>query len=85
MAAQSLLDNLLYTRLPHLSPSVDPGAVITAGATEIRTSFPPEAITGIVTAYLSGLQGVYAMVIALSGAASLMAMLNRWQKLKFGK
>ncbi|MCJ1314111.1 hypothetical protein MMC25_007791 [Agyrium rufum] len=81
ITAQSLLDNLLYTGLPSLAPTVSPAAVINAGATEIRTSFPPEAVPGVVDAYLHGLRGIYILVIAFTGAATLAAMANRWQKL----
>ena len=85
MTAQSLLDNLLLTSLPYLAPSVNPQAVLGAGATEIRSSFPPDAVPGVVDAYLKGLRAVYIMIIAFAGAATLAAMANRWQKLNLEK
>ena len=81
VAAQSLLDNRLFTSLPALAPSVDPATVIRAGATEIHSSFPSDAVPGIVAAYLSGLRAVYIMVVAFAGAATFAATTNRWQKL----
>lgn len=60
---------------------MDPAAVIQAGATEIHSSFPADDVPGIVGSYLHGLRAVYVMVIALSGAATFVAMMNRWQKL----
>ena len=76
---------MLLTSLPSLAPTVNPQAVITAGATEIRSSFPPDVVPGIVDAYLKGLRAVYIMVIAFAGAATLAATANRWQKLKLEK
>lgn len=83
--AQSLLDNLLLTSLPSLAPSVSPQAVLGAGATEIRSFFPPDAVPGVVNAYLKGLRAIYVMVIAFAGAATLTATANRWQKLNLEK
>ncbi|KAL8748296.1 MAG: hypothetical protein Q9184_007419, partial [Pyrenodesmia sp. 2 TL-2023] len=80
-AAQSMLDNALLTSLPTLAPGVDPKAVIQAGATEIRSTFAPDAVPGIVEAYLEGLQAVYILVIAFTGAAVLAAAMNRWERL----
>ena len=82
-AAQSILDNTLLANLPDLAPSVDPHAVIQAGATEIRSTFAADAVPGIVKAYLEGLRGVYILVIAFTGAGTLAAATNRWEKLSF--
>jgi len=71
--------------LPSLAPTVDPETVIKAGSTEIRSSFPPNAVPGVVDAYLSGLRAVYTIVIAFAGAATLAAAANRWQKLNLKK
>lgn len=84
-AAQSILDNLLLTNLPDLAPTVDPEAVIQAGATEIRSTFAANAVPGIVEAYLRGLRAVYIMVVAFTGAATLAAATNRWEKLSLKK
>ncbi|KAL8822870.1 MAG: hypothetical protein Q9191_006405 [Dirinaria sp. TL-2023a] len=84
-AAQSVLDNILFTGLPSRAPNVNPKAVILAGATEIRTTFHPDDVAGIVDAYLHGVRAVYIMIIALSGAGTLMAMANRWQRLALTK
>ncbi|KAL9597090.1 MAG: hypothetical protein Q9219_005373 [cf. Caloplaca sp. 3 TL-2023] len=79
--AQSILDNLLLTNLPRLAPTVDPRAVIQAGATEIHSTFAVEAVPGIIESYLKGLRAVYIMVNALTGASALAAAANKWEKL----
>ncbi|KAL8707510.1 MAG: hypothetical protein Q9225_007740 [Loekoesia sp. 1 TL-2023] len=84
-AAQSILDNLLLTNLPKLAPTVDPRAVIEAGATEIRSTFAADIVPSIVEAYLKGLRSVYVMIIAFTGAATIAAATNRWDKLNLKK
>lgn len=71
--------------LPELAPNVDPQAVIQAGATEIRSTFAADAVPGIVEAYLKGLRAVYIMIIAFTGAATLAAAANKWEKLSLKK
>jgi len=85
LTAQSLLDNLLLSSLSSLAPTVDPQTVVRVGATEIRSSFPPDTVPGIVDAYLQGLRSIYMMIIAFAGVATLAAMANRWQKLNLEK
>lgn len=80
-----MLDNLLLSNLPVLAPTVDPKAVIQAGATEIRSTFAADAVPGIVEAYLEGLRAVYILVIAFTGAAALAAATNRWERLSLKK
>ena len=80
-----MLDNLLLTNLPELAPSVDPQAVIQAGATEIRSSFAADSVSGIVEAYLRGLRAVYILVIAFTGTATIVAATNKWQRLNLKK
>ena len=77
-----MLDNTLLTSLPTLSPTVDPEQVIQAGATEIRSHFAPDAVPGIVKAYLKGLRAVYILIIAFTGAAAVAAASNRWERLR---
>ncbi|CAD6582685.1 MAG: hypothetical protein ASARMPRED_001033 [Alectoria sarmentosa] len=84
-AAQSILDNLLLKHLPELAPTVDPQAVIQAGATEIRATFAADAVPGIVQAYLKGLRAVYVLIIAFTAAATLAAAANRWERLSLKK
>lgn len=83
-AAQSMLDNSLLKHLPTLAPNINPKAVIQAGATEIRTTFPND-VPGIVQAYLEGLRTVYILIIAFTGAAAVAAGMNRWGRLKLEK
>ncbi|KAL8905377.1 MAG: hypothetical protein Q9171_006688 [Xanthocarpia ochracea] len=81
-AAQAAFVNTLIRRLPVTAPGVQPGAVLRAGATELRKTFPPEQIGGILEAYVSGLRVVFALSTALIGVSFLCSLMPRWEKLK---
>lgn len=80
-AGQSAFQNVLLQRLP-LYTGIDPQTIISVGTTEIRTSFPPEAIPGILHAYMDGLKVAYAIAIASAGLAVFVAAGNKWMNLK---
>ncbi|KAI4288898.1 MAG: hypothetical protein L6R35_001843 [Caloplaca aegaea] len=81
-AAQAAFVSTLIHRLPVTAPGVQPGAVLRAGATELRKTFPPEQIGGILEAYVSGLRVVFALSTALIGVSFLCSLMPRWEKLK---
>ncbi|KAF2151726.1 major facilitator superfamily protein [Myriangium duriaei CBS 260.36] len=83
-AAQSILDNVLIHVLRG-DNRVDARAVIKAGAGNFRSAFPPDVVPTIVDAYLSGMRGVYVMIIALAGVATLATMVYKWEKLNNSK
>ncbi|KAH8896158.1 MFS general substrate transporter [Thozetella sp. PMI_491] len=80
-AAQCAFDNTLISTLPSLAPGVDVGLVLRTGATEIRSVFPPEQVSGILLAYLAGLKVVWAIAIACSGCGFVVSLLGSWEKL----
>lgn len=77
-----MLSNILLSRLPSTAPGVDPLTVIATGATEIRNVFPPDAVPGIVQAYLYCLRAVFLIVTAYAGVAVFFAVGNRWERLR---
>ncbi|EER29954.1 Major Facilitator Superfamily protein [Coccidioides posadasii C735 delta SOWgp] len=81
-AGQSVLSNLLLSKLPSLAPNVDPLSVIVTGATEIRSAFPADVVPGIVEAYLYCLRAVFLIVTAYAGVAVFFAVANKWERLK---
>lgn len=81
-AAQAAFANTLVKRLPITAPNVEPRAVLAAGATNIRATFPPEQIQGILEAYVSGLEVVFALSTGLVGMSVLFAVMPRWEKLR---
>ena len=75
-AGQSAFSNKLRSTVKENAPSVDPARVVLTGATEIRTTFPPQALPGILRSYLAGLRVVFALGIALGGVAVVIAVLS---------
>ncbi|KAJ5435511.1 Major Facilitator Superfamily protein [Penicillium cf. griseofulvum] len=81
-AGQSVLSNILLSKLPSMAPGVDPLSVIATGATEIRNVFSADAVPGIVQAYLYCLRAVFLIVTAYAGVAVFFAISNKWERLR---
>ena len=80
-AGQTAFANILLKKIPLYVPSIDPQSVLAVGATQIRTAFPPEIVSGIINAYMDGLRGSFALAIACAGIATLVGAGAKWVKL----
>ncbi|KAK2010850.1 major facilitator superfamily transporter [Colletotrichum eremochloae] len=80
-AAQSGFLITILKEVAENVPSVDPALVALTGATQIRTAFPPEAVPGVIQAYMEGLKIAFALAIAGAGVAFLLSLGSRWSKL----
>ncbi|KAK4624090.1 putative efflux pump gsfJ [Fulvia fulva] len=80
-AAQAAFSNQLIKTLPRTAPDVAPDMVIATGATELRHVFAPSQVTGILEAYVVGLQAVWAVAVGITGLAVLFSLCSRWQRL----
>lgn len=80
-AAQGSLVAKLISELPNKAPSVNPAAVVAAGATGIRGVFPEDVIPGILESYLSGIKVAFAIMIAGAGFATVTSVIGKWNKL----
>lgn len=63
---------------------IDKGALILTGATNIRQAFSAQEIPIVVDGYMHGLKVVFALCIASTGIATMVALGSRWNKLKQG-
>ena len=63
------------------APGVDPQEVILTGATQIRSTFPHDQVAGIVFAYMAGVKVTFALVVALTGFACVLAVLVPWRRI----
>lgn len=81
-AAQAGFANTLISRVMITEPTASPMLVIATGATELRTVFSADQIEGILVAYLDGLKVAFALAIATSGLAFLVAFTPKWMSLK---
>ncbi|KAL1838443.1 hypothetical protein VTJ49DRAFT_2666 [Mycothermus thermophilus] len=80
-AAQSAFVNRMLIRLVMSAPEVDPFALLSTGATQIRDVFPPDQIPGILVAYMAGIKLALALAIAASGTACVVGMLGHWRRI----
>jgi hypothetical protein len=80
-AAQSVFGNTLLRRIRETAPEISPALVLSAGASELRNIFPANALPGILTAYMDGIKGGFAVATALLAVSFLLALLAKWERL----
>ena len=80
-AGQSAFANSLLKRLPVTAPGIESYQVIATGATELRDKFPIVALPGLLQAYMSGLEIMFAVTIASAGIATLASFFSERGKL----
>ncbi|KAJ3455819.1 hypothetical protein MRS44_017301 [Fusarium solani] len=51
------------------APGVNPLQLLATGATEVRATFPGDQLNGILSAYMSGIKGAFAVGIGRVGLA----------------
>ncbi|EFQ35304.1 major facilitator superfamily transporter [Colletotrichum graminicola] len=80
-AAQAAFVNTIIDTIPSSAPAVDPITVIDTGATQIRTMFPADQVSGIVLAYMSGIKAAFAISIGATGLACIISLFCRWKRI----
>ncbi|KAF5859014.1 hypothetical protein ETB97_003505 [Aspergillus alliaceus] len=81
-AAQSVFGNVLTRRIQQTVPGLPPSAVMSAGASNIRTIFSPAQLSSILTAYIDGVKGTFAVATALLAMSAPLALLPKWERLR---
>jgi hypothetical protein len=81
-AGQVAVANTLTRRLSATAPNVDPNAVVIAGVSQIRQTFSPQDMPGIILAYMDGLKVAYTIAISCAGIAVLISTASKWTNLK---
>ncbi|KAL4747082.1 hypothetical protein BDW72DRAFT_23669 [Aspergillus terricola var. indicus] len=86
--AQSLFQNGLIEGVVKYAPSVDPGAIVEAGATEMRHVLEQlgqlDQLENVILAFLDGLRDTYRLSLALFLAAFVVACFFEWRSVKEG-
>jgi len=80
-AAQSIFSNKLVTHLKVNVPEIDPNIVIGLGATQFRDSLPAAAIPGILLSYIQSLHPLFILATTLAGAATLVSLIAKWERI----
>jgi MFS transporter, DHA2 family, glioxin efflux transporter len=81
-AAQSIFGNKLIHHLLVNVPEINPKFVVGLGATQFRDSFPSTVIPGVVLSYMQSLHIVFALATALAGAATVVSLAAKWEKIQ---
>ncbi|KAL8972380.1 MAG: hypothetical protein Q9183_000582 [Haloplaca sp. 2 TL-2023] len=81
-AAQAAFVNVLIKVLPRSAPGLNPLAVVSTGATQLREVFPADQIPGILVAYMRGLKISFAISLASTGVAFIIiTVFQRYNRL----
>ncbi|WKT53554.1 Major facilitator superfamily [Fusarium oxysporum f. sp. vasinfectum] len=80
-AGQSAFVNIMLDVLPTDAPGVNPFQLLATGATEVRATFPTDQLNGILSAYMSGIKGAFAVGMGGVGLAFVVSLLQRWDRL----
>lgn len=81
-AAQAAFVNVLIKFLPRSAPGLNPLAVVSTGATELRRVFPADQVPGILVAYMRGLRISFAISLASTGEAFIIiTVFQRYNRL----
>ena len=81
-AAQAGFVNKMLARLPITAPGVNPGLVVSTGATELRKVFHAAQIDGILEAYMDGIKVTFAISIACACLTTLLVLAPRYESIK---
>jgi hypothetical protein len=81
-SAQAAFTNTLVEKLAIYAPGVDANVVIAAGVTKLRETFTGQELVGVVTSYMDGLKVAFAIVIALTGCATICSFAMPWISIK---
>ncbi|KAL4879941.1 hypothetical protein BJY04DRAFT_219746 [Aspergillus karnatakaensis] len=74
-ATDSILNNLLLRNIPNHMPGVNPDDVLNAGSSGLQDVFQGDEPLGARQSYLKGLQGSWALGVALLGVTFLCALI----------
>lgn len=81
-AAESVFGNVLLHRISETAPSVPPLDVLTIGASQLRISFTPDQLPGVLAAYMDAIKGAIALATAMLAVSFPLALMTKWEKLR---
>ena len=81
-SAQAAFTNTLVDKLAVYTPWLDGSAVIAVGVTNLRQTFTDQELVGVVNSYMDGLKVAFAIVIVLTGCATVCSFALPWISIK---
>ncbi len=70
-AAESIFANRLLQGVSSNAPEIDPSHVLHTGASEVRDVFVGANLPGVLSSYMFGLKGAWALALALTAGAAV--------------
>ena len=80
--AQNIFSNTLLKQLRIHAPTMNPLAVVSAGATHIRQAVAPQQLAGVLIAYNKAVTTAFILPIAVGGLAAFASVLMEWKSVK---
>ncbi|KAJ7661932.1 putative MFS multidrug transporter [Mycena polygramma] len=80
--SQNVLRSKLISGLAKHVPSVDPAAVLSAGATSLRTTIDPALLPQVLVVYNKALVSAYYVACAMAALSILGALASEWKSVK---
>ena len=81
-AAQSIFGNILLCRIRETALDVSPALVLSTGASELRSVFPADQLPGVLSAYIYGLKGTFALATAMLALSAVISLFAEWDPLR---
>ncbi len=81
-SAQAAFTNTLVDKFAICTPGIEGNAVIAVGVTKLRQTFTDQELVGVVNSYMDGLKVAFAIVIALTGCATICSFTMPWIAIK---
>ncbi|KAJ7499722.1 major facilitator superfamily domain-containing protein [Mycena latifolia] len=80
--AQNIFQNELVRGLTHNVPSVDPSIILRAGATNLKSSIPPELVDAVIFVYNKALVSAFYVATATACLSAVGAFVIEWKSVK---
>ncbi|KAI9154968.1 putative efflux pump gsfJ [Paramyrothecium foliicola] len=80
-AAQATFVNVMMGAVAGGVSGVDPFQVVGTGATDLRNVFEDQQLSGVLGAYLDGIQATFILGCGIAGAACLVGLVMPWKRL----
>ncbi|KAJ4051529.1 hypothetical protein NW761_014164 [Fusarium oxysporum] len=80
-ASQSAFVNRLLSSLPSSIEGVEPALIVETGATQIRSTFAPDVVPDIISAYMVGIKTAFMIAIAGTSLAFVFSWGSKWERI----
>ena len=80
--AQNVFTNRLITNLKQVLPDLNPGLVLSTGATNLKNAIPKQYLPGVQHAYNDAIMSTFYVAVAMSVLSGVAAVFFEWKSVK---